>query len=64
MDIIKIDTRVKEQEKVNSEAIPKLDQILGILPLIPARAADAIKPVRIEITRRSLKDLGLLAQIN
>jgi hypothetical protein len=43
-DITKIDTKLREQEKVNGLALPKLDQILGILPLIPARAADAIKP--------------------
>ncbi|MCC5617567.1 hypothetical protein LC605_21250 [Nostoc sp. CHAB 5836] len=43
-DITKIDTKLKEQTKVNEQALPKLDQILGILPLIPARAADAIKP--------------------
>ncbi|MEH2066981.1 MAG: hypothetical protein V7K47_02215 [Nostoc sp.] len=43
-DITKIDTRLKDQEKVNSAALPKLDQILGFLPLIPARAADAIRP--------------------
>ncbi|MBC1236183.1 hypothetical protein, partial [Nostoc sp. 2RC] len=43
-DITKIDTKLKEQEKVNSAALPKLDQILGFLPLIPARAADAIRP--------------------
>ncbi|MDZ8096719.1 MAG: hypothetical protein RMZ42_32995 [Nostoc sp. DedQUE05] len=43
-DINKIDTRLKDQEKVNSAALPKLDQILGILPLIPARAAAEIRP--------------------
>ncbi|MEH2148760.1 hypothetical protein [Nostoc sp.] len=43
-DIAKIDTRLKEQEKVNNAALPKLDQILGFLPLIPARAAAAIRP--------------------
>lgn len=42
--ITKIDTKLGEQAKVNEEALPKLDQILGILPLIPARAADAIRP--------------------
>ncbi|MHC5759741.1 hypothetical protein [Nostoc sp.] len=43
-DIAKVDTRLKDQEKVNSAALPKLDQILGFLPLIPARAAAAIRP--------------------
>jgi hypothetical protein len=42
--ITKIDTKLKEQEKVNEQALPKLEQILGILPLIPARAAAAIRP--------------------
>ena len=43
-DLNKIDTQLKEQEKVNQTAIPKLDQILGILPVIPARTADVIRP--------------------
>ncbi|WP_029638768.1 hypothetical protein [[Scytonema hofmanni] UTEX B 1581] len=43
-DIGHLTTKIKEQEKVNQQAIPKLDQILGILPFIPARAADAIRP--------------------
>ena len=43
-EITKIDTKLREQEKVNSAALPKLDQILGILPFIPARAAAAIRP--------------------
>ena len=43
-DLTKIDTKLKEQVKVNEQALPKLDQILGILPLIPARAASAIRP--------------------
>ncbi|MEH1810882.1 MAG: hypothetical protein V7K26_00075 [Nostoc sp.] len=43
-EIAKVDEKVKEQEKVNALALPKLDQILGILPFIPARAAAAIKP--------------------
>lgn len=43
-DIAKIDTNLREQAKVNEQALPKLDQILGILPLIPARAANAIRP--------------------
>ena len=42
--IKQIDTKIREQEKVNATAIPKLDQILGFLPLIPGRAADAIRP--------------------
>lgn len=42
--ITKIDTKLGEQSKVNDLALPKLDQILGILPLIPARAAAAIRP--------------------
>ena len=37
-------TQTNEQEKVNKEGNSKLDTILGILPLIPARAASAIKP--------------------
>ena len=44
IDIAKVDTKLKDQEKVNALALPKLDQILGILPLIPARAAAAIRP--------------------
>jgi hypothetical protein len=36
--------RTEEQEKVNALALPKLDQIVGILGLIPARAATAIRP--------------------
>lgn len=43
-DIGTLTTKIKEQEKVNKDAIPKLDQILGILPFIPARAAAAIRP--------------------
>lgn len=43
-DLQKIDTRIKEQEKVNEAAIPKLDSILNFLPLIPARAAGLINP--------------------
>lgn len=43
-DLKDLTTKVKDQEKVNQSAIPKLDQILGILPLIPARAAAAIRP--------------------
>jgi hypothetical protein len=43
-NIAKIDTKLGEQAKVNEQALPKLDQILGILPLIPARAANAIRP--------------------
>lgn len=43
-DIAKVDTRLKDQEKVNEQALPKLDQIVGILGLIPARAAAAIRP--------------------
>lgn len=42
--ITKIDNKLGEQAKVNDLALPKLDQILGILPLIPARAAKAIRP--------------------
>ncbi|MBN3959255.1 hypothetical protein [Nostoc sp. NMS8] len=42
--ITKIDTKLGEQVKVNEQALPKLDQILGILPAIPARAAAAIRP--------------------
>ncbi|BAZ66272.1 hypothetical protein NIES4106_53510 [Fischerella sp. NIES-4106] len=38
------DKRLKEQEKVNKEALPKLDNIIGILGLIPARAAGLITP--------------------
>ncbi|WP_029632676.1 hypothetical protein [[Scytonema hofmanni] UTEX B 1581] len=43
-DIGALTTKIKEQEKVNQQAIPKLDQILGLIPLIPARAAAAIRP--------------------
>ncbi|MBG1240980.1 hypothetical protein F8R90_07090 [Nostoc sp. NZL] len=42
--ITNIDTKLGEQAKVNEQALPKLDQILGFLPLIPARAAAAIRP--------------------
>ncbi|MDZ8227530.1 hypothetical protein [Nostoc sp. ChiVER01] len=43
-DIKQIDTKVREQAKVNDLALPKLDQIVGMLGLIPARAAAAIRP--------------------
>nr|MDZ8016549.1 hypothetical protein [Nostoc sp. SerVER01] len=43
-DITKIDTKLKEQEKVNALALPKLDQILDKLPFIPGLTAAAIKP--------------------
>lgn len=44
IDVTKIDTKLKEQEKVNQQAIPKLDQLLGLMPLMPGRTADAIRP--------------------
>ncbi len=43
-DVDILTTKIKEQEKVNQQALPKLDQILNFLPLIPARAAAAIRP--------------------
>jgi hypothetical protein len=43
-DIAKINNRLKEQERMNDLALPKLDQILALLPLIPARAAATIAP--------------------
>ncbi|BAY78360.1 hypothetical protein NIES25_48340 [Nostoc linckia NIES-25] len=43
-DIAKIDTKVREQEKVNSAALPKLDEIINKLPFIPALTAAAIRP--------------------
>ncbi|RCJ21565.1 hypothetical protein A6S26_24255 [Nostoc sp. ATCC 43529] len=43
-DITKIDTKLKEQTKVNEQALPKLDQILDKLPFILALAAAAIRP--------------------
>ncbi|OCQ98962.1 hypothetical protein BCD64_23270 [Nostoc sp. MBR 210] len=43
-DLDKIDKQVKDQTKVNQEAIPKLNQIINFLPLIPARVADNIRP--------------------
>lgn len=47
-DLTKISTdfdkRIKEQEKVNQQAIPKLDNIIFALGLIPARVRDTIKP--------------------
>ncbi|MFN6499782.1 MAG: hypothetical protein RMX65_022705 [Nostoc sp. DedQUE01] len=43
-DITKVDTKLKEQVKVNEQALPKLDQILDKLPFIPALAAAAIRP--------------------
>ncbi|RAM51193.1 MAG: hypothetical protein C6Y22_12560 [Hapalosiphonaceae cyanobacterium JJU2] len=42
--IPEIDTKLREQEKVNKEAIPKLDNIIGVLGLIPGRVRDTIKP--------------------
>ncbi|MBC6436216.1 hypothetical protein FM036_45635 [Nostoc sp. HG1] len=42
--IKKIDTKLGEQEKVNDQALPKLDQIAFALALIPSRAAAAIRP--------------------
>jgi hypothetical protein len=44
LDIKKIDTQLKEQERVNQSAIPKLDFLVQTLPLLPGRAADAIRP--------------------
>jgi hypothetical protein len=43
-DIDTLNIKIKEQEKVNQQALPKLDQIISFLPLIPARAAAAIRP--------------------
>lgn len=43
-DIANINNRLKEQERVNGLALPKLDQLLTLIPLIPARVADNIKP--------------------
>ncbi|MBD2495011.1 hypothetical protein [Nostoc sp. FACHB-280] len=43
-DLDKIGKQIKEQEKVNQEAIPKLNSILNLIPLIPARVADNLKP--------------------
>ncbi|MBC1238708.1 hypothetical protein [Nostoc sp. 2RC] len=46
-DIKDLQKRTKEQEKVNALALPKLDQILGLvglIPAIPARAAGFINP--------------------
>ncbi|WP_414573179.1 hypothetical protein, partial [Nostoc sp. CCY 9925] len=43
-DITKIDTKLREQEKVNSAALPKLDEIINRLPFIPALTAAAIRP--------------------
>ncbi len=43
-DVEQLKTKIKEREKVDALAIPKLDQILNFLPLIPARAANAIRP--------------------
>ncbi|MDZ8240580.1 MAG: hypothetical protein RMZ69_26090 [Nostoc sp. ChiQUE01a] len=42
--ITQIEIGLKEQEKVNSAALPKLDQILDKLPFIPGLTAAAIKP--------------------
>jgi hypothetical protein len=42
--IAEVDKKIVEQAKVNEQALPKLDQIVGILGLIPARAAAAIRP--------------------
>lgn len=43
-EIANIDTKLRDQEKVNDSALPKLDQIIGTLAFIPARAASAIRP--------------------
>ena len=43
-DLDKLKIQTKEQDKVNTESNSKLDRILGFLPLIPGRAADAIRP--------------------
>ncbi|AFY34873.1 hypothetical protein [Calothrix sp. PCC 7507] len=43
-DLDTLKTKVKEQEKVNEEAIPKLDLTLAKLGLIPVLVAQAIKP--------------------
>ncbi|MEA5624107.1 hypothetical protein [Nostoc sp. UHCC 0251] len=39
-----LNTKITQQAKVNEQALPKLDQIVGILGLIPGRAAAAIRP--------------------
>ncbi|MBE9054168.1 hypothetical protein IQ243_28010 [Nostocales cyanobacterium LEGE 11386] len=43
-EINTIDTKIKQQEKVNQEAIPKLDNLISLAGLIPARVNDTIKP--------------------
>lgn len=43
-DLEKLKIQTKEQEKVNKEGNDKLGTILGILPLIPGRTANAIRP--------------------
>jgi len=43
-DIASINNRLKEQERVNGLALPKLDQLLTLIPLIPGRVADNIRP--------------------
>ncbi|MBD2388442.1 hypothetical protein [Cylindrospermum sp. FACHB-282] len=46
-DLSNLDTKLRDTERVNQEANKKLDQMFPLLnqiPLIPARAASAIKP--------------------
>ena len=46
-DLDKLKTKINEQEKVNEAGNKKLDQMLpliGLIPAIPGRAADAIRP--------------------
>lgn len=43
-NIKKIDTQIREREFVDKIALSKIDQILGLIPLIPARAAGLVKP--------------------
>lgn len=42
--IQKLDLQLKTGDLVNRQALGKLDQLLGLIPLIPARAAGLVKP--------------------
>lgn len=43
-EIKKLDSKIQERNKLDIKALNKIDQILGLVPLIPARAAGLIKP--------------------
>ncbi|MEM7712025.1 MAG: hypothetical protein AAF349_00275 [Cyanobacteria bacterium P01_A01_bin.68] len=43
-EIKKLDSKIQERNKLDTKALNKIDRILGLIPLIPARSAGLIKP--------------------